>query len=234
MMDGIKKFGRALRRDHLPLIPRVPLIAGFGGGMGSAIFRGSLNMVSAVSSLLTLAIIAGVSWGFKYNKLRKKTQVRMDVREVNGMIYPLDLHGPGGKMHTIISTQEMINSLTKKFGDAAQLPPKLQRRLDAHVADAAKAAKHVRATLGGEEVREIEFLRTVFKPMGQLADVAVGKIAVLHTPTPDEIDAQARAEAAAKIAEGAQAASAIHAGSATTLTVKPIKLKQQKHKHGLW
>lgn len=231
MMEGIKKFGRALRRDHLPLIPRLPILGGLGGSVGSAIVRGSLNAVSAASSLVTLAIIAGVCWSAKYLPLRKKTQMRMDVREINGMIYPLDLQGPGGKMHTIISTQNLINSLTKKFGTAAQLPPKLQQRIDAHIADAAAAAKEVRATLGGEEVREIEFLRTVIKPLGQLAEEPVGKIAVLHTPTPDEIDATARAEAAAKIAEGAQAASAIHAGSSTDLTVKTIKLKKPRHKH---
>ncbi|MEZ0261633.1 MAG: hypothetical protein ACAH80_11535 [Alphaproteobacteria bacterium] len=228
IIDSFKKFGRALRRDHLPLVPRVPLIAGGTSSAASAIMRGSISAASAAATVLTLAIIAGVSWGFKYNKLRKKTHERMDVREINNMVYTLDLQGPGGKMHTIVSTQNLINSLTKKFRTAAQLPPKLQKRIDAHIADAAEAAKDVRATLGGEEVREIEFLRTVVKPLGQLAEEPVGKIAVLHTPTPDEIDAKAKAEAAAKIAEGAQAASAIHAGSATALTVKTIKLKKQK------
>jgi hypothetical protein len=231
-MEKLKKIGRSLARDHLPLLDRAPLFGALGGTLGSAILRGSLSLGSAIGGILAVVSIAAMTWGVKYRKACKKQEIRLDIVDHGMNGYAIKkLEGPGSAMHTITQAEKLVKKLVKKYDDQPQLPAKVQKKIDAHIADAQEAATRVRLLIGDEEQKELPILRTVFNiAAGTTVDVQVATIAMLHTPTPDEIAAAALAAEKAKVAQGQAAAAGIHAGSSEKLTVKPIKLKQPKMK----
>lgn len=73
--------------------------------------------------------------------------------------------------------QEKIISLTSEFKTVAQMPPKVEAKVQAYLQDAAEFAVNVRVyDLSGVEQDKIIFTREVFNAQGQVIKVPVGAV----------------------------------------------------------
>ena len=227
MIEGIKKFGRMLRRDHFNMTATAtafgvfPVIATVIGLATGAL----LPWIAAgvvMSGVLAGSFVAAGEW-----KARRTKEIDLGFHRYDGIGLFAQLSGPGKKMSIVHNTQKMLDRLTRKHMKEQQLPPETLAKFAPYLKDAEEAAREVKCLVPQTpiELPKFEYLRKYFNAAGQIEKETVAFVPLPYTPAPWEVERQAREEAERRRAVIEQEIAAMGNGSARDMTVRRLRLK---------
>lgn len=226
MLESVRKFTRALKRDYLPatypdsknftFAKQLGVMLGITWGLSLTLFA-----IFPAACAWTPILATGASVVVFCDRIK---EIRKDMRKAtagrltaeNGGT--IELAGPGMQVKVIENTQKLIDKMTASCEQDGELPPRLQKKLRAYIGDSEEAAATVSAYLDAAPQERIPFLRPVFNPSG-------GKTAVIAafvlTPLGRE-----RKKAADYDAAVAAAVEHCQNGLPRPIKVKPLRLKR--------
>ncbi|MEZ0226036.1 MAG: hypothetical protein ACAH83_15890 [Alphaproteobacteria bacterium] len=235
MLEALKKSGRAFRRDYFT---------------GSALMICGVVAVLTVLSLLTgtpavAALVAGAvltggtaasfaAW--QERQMRKTKDIDLGYVKQGGLSIgeaPLmafwHLQGPGKNISVVNNTQKLIDAVTAKYRNDAQLPAPVVARLQPYLKDAEEAARDVKLVMPSDKPVEapvFEFFRTVFKAAGQKEQQFIAAVPLpSYTPPPWEAVRLAREAEARRLDMIEQMAADMLKGTDKTVVLRTLRLK---------
>lgn len=179
MLEKLKKFSRSLGRayevvgDNIIIDAMMCVVLGFAGAMIGALVSSSAAGITLGAALAAITF-GGITARNVKAKNRESIEDRLDSNPYSG--HAFKLVGSRGRVIALQATQARIKTLTKEFMTVAQLPPKVESKIQAYIQDAAEFAAHVRVYSGGQEKDEITFTRIIFNARGQKAEIPFGSV----------------------------------------------------------
>jgi hypothetical protein len=226
MLESVRKFTRALKRDYLPATYPDSKTFTFAKqlGMMLGITWGlclTLLAIFPVACAWTPILGVGASVVVFCDRIR---EIRKDMRSrVAGQLAAengetIEVSGPGMQVSMIENTQKLISKITAGCEQADELPPRIQGKIRAYLGDSEEAAAKITAYVDNTPQERIPFLRRAFNPAGQ--ETAVVAASVL---TPFGLERKKAADY-----DAAVAATVDHCQNGLTqpIKVKPLRLKR--------
>jgi hypothetical protein len=235
MLEGLKKFCRALKRDYSSRVARwtcgtaVLLGAAIGICTGAAV-------PGALAGILFAGVLAGSFAARDEVSMRRKNDIDLGFVQQGGFSVgsvPLmafwHLQGPGKNISIVSNTQKLIDAVTAKYRNDAQLPAPVVAKLQPYLKDAEEAALDIKLVLPSDKPLEapvFEFFRTVFNAAGQTERQPVASVPLpSYTPPPWEAERLAREAEVRHLADVEQMAADMLTGTDKALTMRTLRLK---------
>lgn len=235
MLEKLKKFGRAFRRDYFSNSAQV--MCGVVAVLTVLSLLAGTPAVAAVAAgaVLTGGTVASIA-AWRERQMRKAKDIDLGLVKQGGFSIgsvPLmafwHLQGPGKNVSIVNNTQKLIDAVTAKYQNDAQLPAPVVAKLQPYLKDAEEAARDVKLVLPSDnpvEAPTFEFFRTVFKVAGQKERQPVAAVPLpSYTPPPWEAERLAREAEVRLLADIEQMAADMLNGTDKAVTMRTLRLK---------